>query len=587
MTIRRTLLIAFLLVSVLPSMLLTSLAFFTAGSGMREQIGRGLQVQAATVSDAIDKMLFERLQNAVTWRQLEVMQELQVGDVDKRLAKFLADLQSGYGDVYRELSCTDIKHRIVASSVPGRIGQNVPASDTALRAAGDIFLDNLVLTPDHTQDVLPIRTAIPARFKSGDAGELRLLFNWNQIYQILDQTAQDGRIVLLLDRQQRIIAASTTLRAHGMLLRALPSRWLPESATGASGILDGAPLGLSQVIVGFDHTDGFQHFPGFGWTTVVIQPSSVALVPVKHMALVFLILLGVTSLFAVALSLRVAGRIARPITALTEFTRYFMRKKTLPPEPATEGGEVGELTQAFVQTVHELDQSRHDLVRASKLAVLGELSATLAHEVRTPIGILRSSAQMLAREPNLSPEARELTGFIESETGRLNTLVSTLLDSARPRPPLRQPCNLHELIGHSLSLLAAQAAKKNIRLVSQLEAADPVVACDAEQMTQVLLNLVLNAIQILPINGAIELSCHDDDQAVVIAVSDNGPGIAPDERSQVFDSFFSRREGGVGLGLAVVQQIIRAHHGSITVDQSALGGARFIITLPRNPTEPK
>src|ERR1039457_2860166 len=121
MTIRRTLLLAFLLVGVLPSVLLTSLAFFTAGNAMRKEIGQSLQVQSSTVSEAIDKMLFERLQNALTWRQLEVMQEIQVGDVDKRLANFLAGLKGGYQDVYHELSCADATGRIIASSDPSLI----------------------------------------------------------------------------------------------------------------------------------------------------------------------------------------------------------------------------------------------------------------------------------------------------------------------------------------------------------------------------------------------------------------------------------------------------------------------------------
>jgi len=554
---------------------------------MREQIGRSLQVQSATVSDAIDKMLFERLQNAVTWRQLEVMQEIQVGDIDKRLAKFLSDVQSGYEDVYDELSCTDPENRIIASSNSSRIGQIFPRSEAVLQAGQQVMLGNLVLSPDTANDVLPIHSMIPWRFKSGQAGELHLQFNWKQIYRILDQAAQDGRVVMLLDQHQRVIAASSTLRQQGFLLRTLPAYWLPDANKGGITVLNGEPYQFSKAIVGFDRASGFQHFPGFGWTTVVIQPSSVALVPVKHMALVFLILLAVTSLFAVALSFRVAGRIARPITALTGFTRHFMREKSLPPQPATVGGEVGELTQAFIQTVHELDQSRHNLVRASKLAVLGELSAAMAHEVRTPLGILRSSAQMLSREPQLSAEARELTGFIESETERLNRLVSTLLDSARPRPPVLQPCDLHDLIRHSLNLLTSHAEKKNVRLASRLNARDPIVACDTEQMTQVLLNLVLNAIQILPADGTVEVACHDAQDAVLIEVDDNGPGIPLNERAQVFDTFFSRREGGIGLGLAIVQQIVVAHGGTIVAGESPLGGARFTINLPRNTSENK
>jgi two-component system sensor histidine kinase HydH len=579
-TIRKTLLIAFLLVSLIPAILLTSLAFLTAGSSMREEIGRSLLVQSSTVSDDIDKMLFERLQNALTWRRLEVMQDIQVNDIDKRLASFLAELKNGYRDVYQELSCTDPAGRIVASSNASIIGQILPKPSTLLQVADHIALEPLQLDEKDGQALLAIHADVPAQFKTGTAGELVLRFNWGQIYNILDQAAQGGRMVMLIDKQNRIIAASERLRKQGMLLAELPAGWLPNDKSGGVASLDGAPFNQPEVTIGYDRSDGFEHFPGFGWTTVVIEPSSQAYIPVKRMALVFLALLAVAITFAAGLSLLVAGRISRPIAALTDFTRRFTREKKLSQPPKPTGGEVGELTEAFVSTVEALEQSRADLVRASKLAVLGEIAAVMAHEIRTPVGILRSSAQMLAREPDMSAEALELTGFIVSETERLNRLVTTLLDSARPRTVDRQPTDFRALINHCLDLLSSQAEKKSIHLTRQLEASSTVVPCDAEQMTQVLLNLILNALQIVPSGGQVSVACKVSDGKLILEVADNGPGIPAEEMERIFDPFFTRREGGVGLGLAVVQQIVAAHHGEIRAGKSALGGALFTVTLP-------
>jgi signal transduction histidine kinase len=302
------------------------------------------------------------------------------------------------------------------------------------------------------------------------------------------------------------------------------------------------------------------------------------------MALVFLLLLAFTSLVAIGVSLLVAGRIARPIAALTRFTRRFKLDNKLPVDTpqhaASAGGEIGELTEAFVQTLHDLDQSRSDLVRASKLAVLGELAAVMAHEIRTPIGILRSSAQMLSREPGLGAEAKELTNFIESETERLNRLVSTLLDSARLRAPKLQAADIYAIIRHSADLLSAQAEKKGISIQLHLHGNSPSAEVDDEQITQVLLNLILNALQIVADGGRVEISSHRDADRLVVEIADDGPGIPPQELARVFDPFFTKREGGVGLGLAVVQQIIAAHQGEIHAGKSALGGALFTITLP-------
>ena len=189
---------------------------------------------------------------------------------------------------------------------------------------------------------------------------------------------------------------------------------------------------------------------------------------------------------------------------------------------------------------------------------------------------------MLQREPGLSPEGREMTGFIESETERLNRLVSTMLDSARPRAPVFVPTDVHVLIHQCLGLLAGQAARKQVQFSEALEAADPVVEMDAEQMNQVLLNLIMNALQILHEGGQVQASTADRGDELEIEIADDGPGVAPEERDRIFEAFFFRREGGVGLGLAIVQQIVQAHRGSIVAAESRLGGAVFRIRLPRH-----
>jgi signal transduction histidine kinase len=280
----------------------------------------------------------------------------------------------------------------------------------------------------------------------------------------------------------------------------------------------------------------------------------------------------------------VSREIARPIIGLTAFARGYMRNKVL-TAPSTGSGEVGELTEAFVQMVRDIDLSQQNLVRASKLAVVGEMSSIIAHEVRTPLGIMRSSAQMLKREASISEEGQELLGFIESETERLNRLVSAMLDITRPRVPSFGEVNLHELIRKSVAMLAAQSAKKQVVVSESLLATNPMVECDEEQMTQVLLNLLMNGLQILDHGGCIDVASHDDGQYFYIEIADDGPGINPAERARVFEAFFFRREGGVGLGLAIVQQIVITHQGEIEATEGKLGGALFRIRLPRQQIE--
>jgi signal transduction histidine kinase len=231
------------------------------------------------------------------------------------------------------------------------------------------------------------------------------------------------------------------------------------------------------------------------------------------------------------------------------------------------------------------------------------MAAAMSHEIRTPLGILRSSAQVLAREKNLSAEAQEVASFITSETERLNKLVSTLVDSARPRQP---EFALHDLVGlleNAVAMLRMQANKKEISLelvinalakeADASQAAKPVlVECDGEQITQVILNLLLNAIQILENGSRVVVSLFEVEDSVTISVADNGKGVDESFREHIFDPFFTQRQGGIGLGLAVSRQIVTAHFGALAVEASTLPsrsgsdnatghGADFRVKLPK------
>ena len=626
-TIQKTLLRAFLLIGLVPAMLLAALAFFTVRAAMQDEIEHGLVTQADAVVSDINKIMFERLQNAATWSTLESMQDLQVRDVDKRLSNFLSKLNMGYGGVYHRLYAVNREGRIISSSNPADIGNQTPAPVSAwqtIRLAGA----TLILEPPQRKPgagsssssitTVTIRTPVLSQFNGEMLGDLVLDMDWGQINTLLDHAATGQRSMVLADSSGAVFAASRALRHAGPLsgvdkagtkITTMPlSKWQLHKNQSSAFIRSGtAVFGADfegNVVVGSGHASGFAGYPGTGLIALVIQPESDALLPIHRMAFASFLLLAGLVLFTLVVANKVSGTIAHPIVALTNWTRYHAPATRQPsfdgassPHSgitgltrvteltaqvyASEVNEVGELACAFTQLMQDIEQAQQHLVRASKLAVVGEMASVIIHEVRTPLGIIRSSAQMLRREPGLSDEGREFTGFIESETERLNRLVSSMLDSARPRPLNKAPVNLHTLIHHSSELLAAQLEQRQISITEQLQANNPWVDCDAGQLTQVLLNLIMNALQILTPGGKIRLATHEHADTFVIEIADNGPGIAPEQRPRLFDAFFCLREGGVGLGLAIVQQIILAHGGEISVGASETGGALFSIRLPR------
>jgi signal transduction histidine kinase len=591
MTIRRILLFSFLLISLLPITGLTALSFRQARKGLETEISRNLLVEASAVMTQIDWMLFERMENVRTWTQLEVMQEIRIDDLDKRISHLLTDLKAGY-EVYEHLACI-ANGRVIAASDPDLLGQHVPTQPVWLTATlpkGTVRLTPLLFTPSAAH--LLIQTPVVDSYSQGETlGMLSALFDWTEVFRILDQVEEEAstgpatqRMALLLDQDGRVIAASSLARQRGLLQSVALASWSAQkklrNADRGVTTIDGRSFGTTKVLMGYANSHGYRSFSGLGWSTVVLQPTPQAFLPIQHMQFSFVLFLTLACALAVAASYFIAGALARPIHRLAEFSRRFVRTGARETPPPVGRGEIGELSQAFTQMVRDLERSREDLIRAAKLAVVGEMAATMAHEVRTPLGILRSSAQMLEREAHLSPRGQEMVRYVVSETDRLNRLVSTLLESARPSPPEFAPRDVHAIIEHALELLTQRADRRQITLAVELQATPSILLCDGEQLTQVILNLVLNALQILPEEATVIVRTATEAEHLILEVIDNGPGVPPEIRPRIFDHFFTTREGGVGLGLTVVQQILTAHSGTITVSEGLSGGACFRCSFP-------
>lgn len=550
--IRFILLVAFLLAGLLPTTLVTGLAFFEARSALKTEIKHDTQTRATATVDEIDRMMFERLHNTASWSQLEIMQDVRIGDVDKRLSKFLGDLKHSYRDIYNELYVVDNKGIVIASSNVESIGKQRTAVSDWLSTK---IQSNDVHIAQVKQEQLNISADIKDAFEGNKLGTLITVFNWNQITNILEGSISGRSGAALFNSKNKII--STT------------KRW--------------SDIQSQEKLSTTSKSKGYQGYNGFAWHVVIAQYRLDALAPIQQMAYIFIGLLLATIILASLIAVPVATALTKPLVRLTAFANNFIREPSnaLPPSAGNfiEPLEITALTNAFSKMISDLERSKENLTRAAKLAVVGEMAAAMSHEVRTPLGILRSSAQVLLREPNISEEGREVCGFIISETERLNKLVSALIDSARPRPPEFKHTNLTELTLQCVAMLRMQAENKKIKLICETDE-KAIALCDAEQITQVLLNLLLNAIQVLPEAGNIIVKVTSSIDQAIITVADSGPGIPAEHRSQVFEPFFSKRKGGIGLGLAIVKQIVMANHGNISVHESSLGGAEFRLRLP-------
>ena len=225
--------------------------------------------------------------------------------------------------------------------------------------------------------------------------------------------------------------------------------------------------------------------------------------------------------------------------------------------------------------------TRARLVQSEKLAALGQLAAAVAHEVRSPLAVIRSAAQGLAESmPKGDAETERAYGFITAEIDRLGNVVSSLLAFARPLQIRAAPIAVHDLFDRALGLAESELATKALRVRRDDAAALPAVRADADLICQVLLGLLANAAEATPRGGEVALAAAAADGVVELAVADSGPGVPPDLRARIFEPFFTTRPRGTGLGLAVARHIVEAHGGRIDVGERAAGGARFTVRLP-------
>ena len=550
LSVKQLLLSTFMLAVLIPSITIATLAFVEARNVLKFEIEHDLNTRAIAAMDEIDRMVFERLQNVASWSQLEVMQDARIGDIDKRLSTFLSDLKHNYSGVYSGLYVIDQHNKIISSSELDAINQTLKLTDRWEHISLNTTSLDLHVIRD---EKLPISTMISSEFGSNQTYYLVVYFNQQQLEQVLNHATTGRSAVILRDSQHKIIANTALLQKED------------DDQTMKARVL----------------SEGFRSFKSLNWQLEIIKYRDDALAPIKQMGLIMLALSIMTLLISFLIAIPVAKHITKPISKLTIFAKNFVSSgiQSKPPE----GGpvEIKEMTEAFTRMIANLEKSQENLTRAAKLAVVGEMAAAMSHEVRTPLGIIRSSAQVLMREPQLTKEGKEVCGFVISETERLNKLVSTLIDAAKPRALDLKPNDIIGLTKHALALLKVEAEKKNIQLNFEAHAMPELILnIDVAQMTQVVLNLLMNAIQILPEGGQVWVTISRMQTHAQISVADDGPGISEDKRNHVFDPFFSQRAGGIGLGLAIVRQIVYAHFGEIFVQESPQHGAEFIIRLP-------
>jgi len=255
---------------------------------------------------------------------------------------------------------------------------------------------------------------------------------------------------------------------------------------------------------------------------------------------------------------------------------------------AQRNDEIGDLGRNFNHMMQQLRESRAEIERlhrtqmsrAEHLATLGELATGLAHEIRNPLAGIAGVIEIVSRDLPATSPARAVIKDVREEIAQINRIVTDLLETARPHPPQIRRSNLNTTVEHAVMLARQQVLSKPIKIELHRSPDLPEVEHDSDQIHQVLLNLLLNAVQAMEAPGTIKVEIGARDGYASVVVSDTGRGIPAQNLPNIFRPFFTTKGNGTGLGLSLAHRSVEDHHGQIEVTSVVGKGSQFIVLLP-------
>jgi len=289
-------------------------------------------------------------------------------------------------------------------------------------------------------------------------------------------------------------------------------------------------------------------------------------------------------LMAIALGWWATARVTRPVRRLAESAGKVAAGNWGTTVAVSSKDEIGQLAGAFNRMTHELVEQRERLVQAERVAAWRELARRLAHELKNPLFPLQITVENMQRARERYPEQfdevfREGTSTLLAELTNLKQIVGRFSDFAKMPAPEMQSVNLNALVAETMRLFEAQLAKAGIRASAQLDPALRPVQADGEQLTRVLRNLILNAVDAMPEGGTLTVRTVAAGSGARLEVSDTGQGLTPEECDRLFTPYYTTKTHGTGLGLAIVQSVVSDHKGRISVESEKGKGTTFRIDL--------
>lgn len=555
-SVQRKLVLAFWLVSVIPTMIAAELAATTLSQIFDSNVRIWLQESTKIVKDEIGDILHDNARMAKLFLRYTSPPSSRQAAKHDRLTADIADATDI--DVVALIRVSD--HKLVFSTAADDIVKQISlANNTVLQTVqvGGVSTGIVVSTFETTQDgvdyLLLVGTYLDSSF----------------LTSVADVHSLDLRLYLANPDGFSEIFSTQRFEDH-------PSR-IPKN-------VETAMRSTKQPSEQFTNNYSGLYWPIFNdagdlqgviFSGLLRHTSLVGLVNQSNL---FVLIFLLSSALSLAAGVLVSRRLTKPLRDLSQGVSAVISGDYAHRVVVSGGDELAQLSSTFNHMTERLGELHHleaQLRRRDRLHALG-----LAHEIRNPLGIIKTATQLLHRRADLADTDKRHLEYVISEVSRINDLITEFLDFAKPNPPLRVLQPARPLVEEILGFCAPELATHNIDAHIDDQAPGATIYADAKQLKQACLNLIINAIDAMPEGGRLTLGIRTLDDTTVISIADTGQGIPADMIERIFTPFVTTKASGTGLGLAKVYSIMESHDGSIECASEKDAGATFSLYIP-------
>jgi signal transduction histidine kinase len=562
-SLQRKLVLAFWLVSVIPTMIAAELAATTLSQIFDSNVRIWLQESTQIVEDEITEI---RRDNARAAQLFLRYTRPPTDRLSSKHDKLTTDIADSMGiDVVALVRNSD--HKVVFSTAADDIVRQISTESKALLQTlqvGGIPTGTVVSTFETDQDGVDYKLMIATYLDS------------SFLTSVADVHSLDLRLYLAKADDFSEIFSTQRFEDHPA---AVPEK-IEQTLRSTKQPIEQFTNRYSGIYRPILNESG--ELQGVIFSGLLRHTSLVGLVNQSNL---FILIFLLSSAASLAVGWIVSQRLTKPLRGLSKGVQAVIAGDYRQRLAVTGGDELAELSSTFNHMSERLGELQHlesQLRRRDRLHALGEVAMGLAHEIRNPLGIIKTATQLLHRRADLPETDKRHLEYVVSEVSRINDLITDFLDFAKPSAPMRSTQAARPLVDDLVGFCAPELASHNIDVHIDDQAPGATLHVDARQLKQAGLNLIVNAIDAMPDGGRLTVAISSESPYTVISISDTGQGIEPDMLERIFTPFVTTKASGTGLGLAKVFSIMEGHDGRIECVSEKDAGTTFTLYIPAN-----